>query len=252
MMNWYFDLTPSGNSMAYFATRKPSNYGISEDTWYIPMNFCLTSIHFENEIDSENVVKMGKFVVALLKGYSILIDRECTGFYPSLRALYFKNKKVTFDNYSSVNFNTIDDLLGPEHSGYTNIDFIDKAFSPGFFRDILIYASSGWNLINLYKIGEDLKSLVKREGDDENKFRDFHESKRFGALCNNKSISGYDSRHGSKVSVKTYNGIPMKMEEASEYIKGYLNAVLNEYYQMSIPTVWGNGEDFSLTAIFES
>ncbi|RMB58487.1 hypothetical protein EAX61_09265 [Dokdonia sinensis] len=245
----YFELAPAGNKTGTFRILGEGHYSIIEDNDQMPLNYLLMSKHFRDKNSLSEIVRVGEFILLLLRGYSILIDANHEGFSPSLRGLYIDNKRETIESVN-LDLNSIDDLLDQEECSYDNNGVINAAFKPGFFRDILIYAGSGWNLANISRINDELIAFVKAKGSRDRNFRSNEDFGRFQATANNKSIGGYDARHGSKYAGgKKYSKAPMNIEEASKYIINYLNAVLKEYYNFELPVIWKD-EDINLDESF--
>jgi hypothetical protein len=246
---WSFELSPSGGAMGMFSTNGKGHYKIIEDSSQMPLNYVLTSKHFEGKTEEE-VVRIGLFIMTLIKGYSIIADENYDGINPNLHSLYFDNDKVQL-TLIDPDFNSIDEILDLTPCNEDEKDVISRAFKPGFFRDVVMYAGLDWNLPSISKINDELINFVKEKGGKDIDFRTNKDFGRFQATANSKAIGGYNARHGSAYGgKKPYSKTPMSLEEASNYIVNYLNAVLMAYFGFEISVIWKK-EEINIDEMFE-
>ncbi len=229
------ELLPMGNLLNNFNTFGFGyNYSISEDSSKLPGHFVLTSEHFKGK-DINQIYFISNFIVKLILGLSNIT------FIDETKHDRIKQNGIWINGEQQHRIDTskkyeIDKLLTDiPKSGLTRFDniFLDLAFTNPFIKNILLHASRGWDLINLYKISDEIITFLKGNNDDILNYVTKSNSKAFGATSNNFDISGYEARHGSIGSNKTPKKV-MTFSECSYYIRDLLQKVLEKYFNFKL------------------
>lgn len=243
---WYFELDNS-NQIGMFNVIGASHYRFSEEMTQLPLNYNLTSKHFNDKTNSDDVIQIGKFILVLVRGYSILTDNDFKGFETSLKCP-FGNENLKHIEAVSLNLERIDELLDQTVCDEDINGAINRGFKTGFFRDILVHASSGWNFSTISKINDELIYITKVMRRKDNEFRSDKDFGRFSAVANNKAIGGYNSRHGTKYGGgENYSKEIMTLEEASLYIRNYLNNITWKFFKYKFPILLNRNDDSNIT-----
>lgn len=241
---WIFEILPSGNFLNSFSLGF-NNFSIGEDSFAMPLNFLLSSIHFDNKANPQDVYSVASFVVAIINGCTKLMNVDTNEHNSVWLGKLFKNGEVVNENYKcDVDLLSIDNLLNeiPKSNA-----FLDQAFEEGFIRNLLLYCNEGWNLTNMYKISDDISNFLKSQGDDISNYVLKSDYKAFGATANNFSVSGLQARHG-----KGNNSKPkriMNNEEASAFTRNYLKIILKKYFGFELKFIESNEDDFNLETL---
>jgi hypothetical protein len=232
---WTFEIFPSGNYLTKFENNISYHYSIGQDYDLMPLNFLLNSKHFGNKTSPNEVYILAIFITKLINGYNNIIHLDSDDSYKVRIGKLYKNGEENRDNLSVSNFNFlgIDKLFY-----YTDVQkdkgycIISKGFECEYVRNILLYASEEWNLTNMYKISDELKYFLNKNGDDIYNYVSKSNLKKFGNTANNFNISGLSARHGR--GNLSSSGKIFSIEECSEYVRNYLNEVLTKYYNLKL------------------
>ena len=232
---WTFEIFPSGNYLTKFENNLSYHYSIGQDSDLMPLNFLLSSEHFGNKTDPNEVYILAIFITKLINGYNNIIHLEKEDNYKVKLGKLYKNGNENRDKLSSENFNFLEidklfhysDVL--KDKGYC---IISKGFECEHVRNILLYTSEEWNLTNMYKISDELKYFLKKNNDDIYNYVSKSNLKKFGNTANNYNISGLSARHGR--GNLSNSGKSFSIQECSEYIRNYLDKVLVKYYNIKL------------------
>lgn len=246
---WTFEIHPSGNFLSSF-NRIPENYSIGEDSNAMPLNFLLSSIHFDDKENPKEVYAIATIIVALINGYTKLINidpKEHTSVW--LGNLYKNGEKVQEKYKHEIDLLNIDVFFNKKSKSN---DFINQAFNEGLIRNILLYSNADWNLVNMYKIKEEINTFLQQKEDNISNYVDAGDSSAFGATANNYSVSGLNSRHGKKSTnkkTKKESKRIMTIEESSIFIRDLIKKVMDKYFGFNLRFTQKQNNDLDLTSI---
>tara|TARA_R100000935_G_scaffold21876_6_gene40573 strand:- start:13 stop:762 length:750 start_codon:yes stop_codon:yes gene_type:complete len=241
---WTFEILPSGNFL-HSVSRIPGNFSIGEDSNAMPLNFLLNSIHFANKEKSEEVYAIATFIVALINGYTKMKNIDPEEHNSVWLGNLYKNGEKVQENYKcEVDLLNIDHLLNQKPKSN---ELINQGFDEGLIRNILLYCNAGWNLVNMYKISDEISDFLKGKNDNISNYVKKSDYKAFGATANNYSVSGLNARHG-----KGKNSVPkrvMSIEEASSFIRDLIKLVFDKYFGFDIKFIPKQDKNFDFKSI---
>lgn len=239
---WEFYIDGDSMDFRYYSEHFISSYfdisgGIDHYHDCINDDFRLKSAYFEDESDPEIVWQIGYELASLYNGATSIFSTKTikldlnTLLYNGVKLSNKPKKRNTYALLGKPNIS--EEIYNLEFEKTKEFDtrlfLIIVATERADVYLILKYFDSEPNYINFYKILETLESLSKSTGI--NIIVDESQRKAFKNTANNYSLSGLDSRHGFKKTIKDNTSASMNLDEAhtflSEIAKQYLNNLLN-------------------------
>ncbi|MCH3883410.1 hypothetical protein [Tenacibaculum aquimarinum] len=243
---WVFDILPSGNYLSSFNTIKNYNYSVGEDSDAMPLNFILSSKHFENKENPNDVYQIGMFIVQLFNGFNNIIYKDGNETYKVRLGRLYKNGDENREkiNTPNINYLEIDELLNfPDNNESYFEGFLNQAFRPGLIKNILLHCKDSWNLTSMYKLSDEISSFLKEQDDNIMNYVNKNQFKLFGLTANNFSVSGLEARHGKSVNKEPKKS--MTLDESSEFIRELINKILEKYFGIKLNYIGKTESDFS-------
>ena len=232
---WVFDILPSGNYLNSFVKMKNYNYIVGEDSDAMQLNFILSSKHFENKENPNDVYQIGMFIIKLFNGFNNIIFKDENKSYEVRLGRLYKNGDENREkiNTPNINYLEIDKLLHfpDDNESYFN-GFLNQAFRPGLIRNILLHCKDNWNLTSMYKLSDEISCFLKEQDDNVMNYVNKDDYNLFGLTANLFSVSGLEARHGK--SIKKEPKKSMTLNEASEFIRELINKVLEKYFGIKL------------------
>jgi hypothetical protein len=251
MNYWVFKITPIGNSLNLYANLLKVDFHIGEDNDAMPLNYLLSSNHFNNKDNPQEVYNDAKFIVKLLNGCSNLIyENNDDLFEIRLGELRNNGEKINgqyqIEKIDYLKLKDFPDLEGAkELKGVGSL--VNKGLKKGIIRNILLFSSEGISYFNLYKIMEQIRIFLKNNNDTIENYVDKKLYNNFTHTANNFEASGLEARHPDKNELAPK--IPLTLKKADIFIKELVSQVVLKYFSIEMPLIKSN--NFDMNSIFD-